>query len=252
MAPQACFALSVAPIPITFGPCSVTNDGKTLSFDITNSSDQALTAWAFVVRLRQADGQVLAWHQEDDAFLAADMPDEGMLGPRLKRRLVVGLPIQSTLPSIYVEPVAAIFEDTTSVGDASVIEAIFARRAQVRDELGRWREVYKAALLRHGGVPPIGASAQVATLPGTRAESLARTMNGSSHAAALAELDTALSAVSDPSGVNRSLQSRLRWAVHHDETSEAIRLERMALFARMLDIEYENAFKHTRRPKAER
>lgn len=131
-------------VPLQARDAEVTNDGS-LQYALTNLGSQAATAWSVTVTMTEPNGSIIQQYAVTmDEYLAeagqppVPVPDgditTSLLRPQVPRHFTLtgGFDYRWLLT---VNPVAIVFVDGTSAGQAPLIERIFRRRAAERDAI---------------------------------------------------------------------------------------------------------------------
>jgi len=137
-------------MPLTVGDVVT---GASSHVRLTNTARQPVTAWSLAAISRTATGT----HREvytADGYLSEVTHGLPGSNPRLER-LAPGesreLPLDPLPPGSTVEPIAAVLDDGTAIGEEETLNAIFAKRAKERDALKAVVDAFRDVLpAKHG------------------------------------------------------------------------------------------------------
>ncbi len=196
----AAFAIVVAAadLPVTASHLVV---GPNSRVTLTNTADQAVTAWALATVTHPADGRTHREVEIVDGYLSE--ATHGLPGATERlERLMPGRAREIALSPVpqgaTVEVVAVVLDDGQAAGDETVLREIFARRAKERDALGAVAEAFKDVLRSEHGVAALDALRGRLAAIAQREESLPCR-------AAIDAVETYRSTRSDPAAIDQSL-----------------------------------------------
>lgn len=198
-------------------------DAGNLQYSLTNLAAQPATAWSVTVVVADPNGTVI----RQRAITLDEYRVEGLRGivsenevarsllrPQQTRRFELPGPFDPRLV-VSVTPVAIVFLDGTSVGDALLIESIFHRRAAERDARAEMLRQLRDVRSHYGGAALKDAIARLSR-----------------------------SAMPDPGHARELCQQHLREALVRSETDD---IDPMAELSREIEIlrrEYQAAVQH--------
>ena len=124
------------PVPVTVSDVQFRPSGE-LSYVLTNTTNQPITAWAVHLRERQPDGKSTDITATTDKYIADARRGLESDEQVNSRWLMPHQPHSFTLPGSHtnadVTAVAAVFADGAVAGDQSITADVFRRRAVMRD-----------------------------------------------------------------------------------------------------------------------
>jgi hypothetical protein len=136
--------------------------GTPARIELTNTGNQPITAWSFVVSTPNANGV----HHENhtaDVYLSEVTGKLPGAEPHLDR-LMPGqsraLPIDAASASSTVEIAALVLQDGTALGDAAVIKTLFEHRALERDQLRTVADTFRSVLAAKRGTAALAVLKQ--------------------------------------------------------------------------------------------
>jgi len=112
--------------------------GPNSHVELTNKSDQPVTAWTLVVTATDKDGTTHRSTETIDAYLSEVTRDfAGMAGKvdRLQPGQTREIPLDPAAAGATAEVTAVILQDGTAIGDEETITSVFEHRARERDQL---------------------------------------------------------------------------------------------------------------------
>ena len=127
-------------VPMQASDAQVNDDGD-LQYCLTNAASQPATAWSVSVLVTDLNGSVVRHsaittdEYRAEAQLGTRTDEElraSLLRPHRPRRFVVAGPFDERL-LLTVTPLAMVFIDGSSTGQAAIIESVFHRRMVERD-----------------------------------------------------------------------------------------------------------------------
>lgn len=243
-------AFGAQTIPLTVKVVEVQLQRQQVHIRLSNSGDKPILAWSIQLTLNSGKGEpVLTYRREDDGFLAADLRATTMIEPGDTKDVVETFPSGIDVASATAAVTAVVFEDATAIGEASRLDFIFHRRSTERDQLAKWVDVYKTALIkqRPHATLTTGRSLNSLSEPERRAstaEQMTRATDVQAQQAALEHLALTL----DPEVTEFRVALSLRTSVRRLRQLRDQSFERgIKAFARVLDLQYANAVKHARR-----
>lgn len=225
-------------------------DNLALSVTLRNNNSKAIVAWAFKVEVSTASGQLFAYRKDEDGFVSIDARLR-VIEPGAIREVLVGLPQRVSVLDAKVTVEAVVFEDVTSEGAPDVVDRILANRAAYRAETAYWLDVLKQMCIKHGRAGKLEGGIALESLSpaqrrSTTADKLCGPMDAVEADAAMEEYGSKLKAVIAPTQRQKSLLRQLEGTGSRADMDAKGRLEGLA---RLLEQEYENAVRHSRRPK---
>lgn len=141
-------------------------DGRKLSFNLANNADLRITASTLEIQTEAADVRTSSAKWTIDWYTSAADSTVAPLQPRHSRReTIAASPSWKVGSALRLSVAAVVFDDTSASGDSSLIEAIFRRRSEDRQELTRLVDEYTAALELHASVPAVNVPAILAAIP---------------------------------------------------------------------------------------
>jgi hypothetical protein len=127
---------------------------------LTNTSNQAVTAWALAVITHPQPDRIHREVETVDGYLSAATHGLAGTSERLER-LEAGQSREIALDALpdgaSVEVVAVIFDDGTAMGEESIVAPIFARRVRERDALGVVAQTFADVLAAQHGAQALDA-----------------------------------------------------------------------------------------------
>lgn len=237
-------------IPLVLGSTEVGENRRVLTLMVSNTSNKRITAWTIEVRFQASDGTAVRLRQDDDGFLAADLPSS-TLAPGAVRPIRVGLPsgyVESSTMNAWIA--ACVFEDLSSAGDSTAVDRIMSRRVTERDELLHWREELKSKLVQHAGIAVLPDGTRVRDLPSARksvmtAETIASAVPAAGRIRAIEALRAAIE--SFPTRTRLTGRLRVDLARMLEQRDSAVKAQQAREFTKLLDLECSNAALHSRR-----
>jgi len=143
--------VSAAEIPLTVSDVVT---GPQSHVRLTNSGAQPVTAWSLAATTRTEAGRTRREVYTVDGYLSE--LTHGLPGAEAHReRLMPGqsreIPLDPLPAGAAIEPVAAVLDDGTAIGDETSLTQIFAKRAKERDALKAVADAFGEVLpARHG------------------------------------------------------------------------------------------------------
>jgi hypothetical protein len=134
--------------------------GPVSHVELTNTSNQAATAWSLAITTHPGEGRTHRVVQTSDAYLAEvtrDLPRSEPHLDWLRAGQSREIPIDPQPAGATVELVAVVMEDGSAVGDPDAIAAIFDHRRAERDELHRVVDMFEDVLASMRGLPALEA-----------------------------------------------------------------------------------------------
>lgn len=128
--------------------------GQKSHVTLTNTANQAVTAWALAVTTRQQTGRTHREVEMVDGYLS--LATHGIVGaPERLERLAAGQSREIDLDPLpdgaTVQVVAVILDDGTALGEEPILASMFARRGKERDALGAVAQTFADVLERKRG-----------------------------------------------------------------------------------------------------
>lgn len=174
---QALGPAVAAPSAILVGPVSLGSDNghATLEFDLTNSTETAITAWQVSIQADFSDGTVIRRGEGKDAYLAyaGVIPDRGVyIRPhatvRFRDRLsdLLGPSASSAIPQFKVGVTCVIFANRTWRGDPHAVEGYFARRERAYLGLTDVITALRKARVNAQGIDALQTALSALNVPG--------------------------------------------------------------------------------------
>lgn len=142
----AAASLSAADLPLV---ASRLVTGPSSHLDLTNRSDQPVTAWSIVVTTTEKDGTTRRATETVDAYLAEVTKDFAGMSAKVDRLLpgqTREIAIDPAGTGATAEVTAVILQDGTAFGDEEALQAIFDHRASERDQLHQVVDVFDSVL----------------------------------------------------------------------------------------------------------
>ena len=139
-------ALRAAELPLV---ASRLVTGPTSHVDLTNTSNQPVTAWTLVVTTTQPDGTVRRATETVDAYLSEVTKEFAGMSARVERLLpgqTREIALDPAGPGAVAEVTAVVLQDGTALGDPEVLASVFEHRAQERDQLHEVVNVFESVL----------------------------------------------------------------------------------------------------------
>jgi len=151
----AAAALHAAELPVVAGRLVT---GPSSHIELTNKSDQPVTAWTLVVTTTEKDGRTHRAVETIDAYLSEVTKEFSGMSDKVDRLLpgqTRDIPLDPVSAGSTAEVTAVILQDGTAVGDADTISSIFQHRAKERDELHEVVSVFDAVFPSSRGRPAL-------------------------------------------------------------------------------------------------
>jgi len=149
--------------------------GPNSHVELTNTSNQPVTAWTLVVTT-EADGRTHRAVETVDAYLSEVTRDFGGTSDKVDR-LMPGQTREIALDpagaGATAEVTAVILEDGTALGDRETIASVFEQRAKERDQLREVFEVFDAVLPSARGTAALEGLKRGFAVQASQAESAA-------------------------------------------------------------------------------
>src|SRR4029450_9048134 len=121
---------------------------------LTNNGAQPVTAWSLAATTRTEGGRTRREVSTVDGYqseLTHGLPGAAEHRERLMPGQSREIPLDALAPGAALEPVAAVLDDGTAIGDEAALTQIFANRAKERDALKAVADAFAEVLpARHG------------------------------------------------------------------------------------------------------
>jgi hypothetical protein len=129
--------------------------GPSSHVDLTNKSDQPVTAWSIVITTTDKDGTTRRATETVDAYLAEVTKDFAGMSAKVDR-LQPGqtreIDIDPAGSGATAEVAVVVLQDGTALGDEETITSIFEHRASERDQLHGVIDVFDRVLPSASGI----------------------------------------------------------------------------------------------------
>jgi hypothetical protein len=151
--------MSIAPVLVRGADLPVVASrlvtGPNSHVDLTNRSDQPVTAWSIVVTTTGKDGTTRRATETVDAYLAEVTKDFAGISAKVDR-LQPGqtreIDIDPAGSGATAEVAAVVLQDGTAMGDEETIASIFEHRANERDQLHQVVDIFERVLPSASGI----------------------------------------------------------------------------------------------------
>jgi hypothetical protein len=123
--------------------------GPNSHVELTNNSNQPVTAWTLVVTTTDKDGTVHLVTETIDAYLSEVTRDFGGMSGKVDRLLpgqTREIALDNVAAGAVADVAAVILQDGTALGDQATIASVFEHRATERDQLHEVVEVFDSVL----------------------------------------------------------------------------------------------------------
>jgi hypothetical protein len=161
--------------------------GPNSHVELTNSSNQPVTAWTLVVTTKEKDGRTRRAVETIDAYLSEvtrDFPGMSSKVDRLMPGQTREIMLDPVPDGATAEVTAVILEDGTATGDPETIASVFEHRVRERDQLREVVQVFDAVL------PSARGAAALEELKRRFASSQSSQEESTAHRAAREAVDT--------------------------------------------------------------
>ena len=131
----AAVAIEAADLPVV---ASHLVTGPNSHVELTNTSDQPVTAWTLVVTAVDKDGTTHRSTETIDAYLSEVTRDFAGMSGKVDRLLpgqAREVPLEPAAAGATAEVTAVILQDGTALGDEETIASVFEHSAKERDQL---------------------------------------------------------------------------------------------------------------------
>jgi hypothetical protein len=129
--------------------------GPNSHVDLTNNSNQPVTAWTLVVTTTQPDGTVHRTTETIDAYLSEVTKEFAGMSARVESLLpgqTREIAIDPAGAGAAAEVTAVVLQDGTALGDPETLASVFEHRAAERDQLREVVNVFESVLPSARGV----------------------------------------------------------------------------------------------------
>jgi hypothetical protein len=143
---------------------------------LTNSSEQAVTAWTLVVTTVDKDGSTHRATETIDAYLSEVTKDFSGMSDKVDRLLpgqTREIALEPAAPGATAEVTAVILQDGAAFGDPDTIASVFEHRAKERDQLHEVVELFDGVLPSAHGLAALEALKRGFAVQGAQGESVA-------------------------------------------------------------------------------
>jgi hypothetical protein len=150
--------------------------GPNSHVDLTNSSNQPVTAWTLVVTTMEKDGTTRRVTETIDAYLSEVTKEFSGMSAKVDR-LMPGQTREIALDPVgagaVAEVTAVVLQDGTALGDPETIASVFEHRATERDQLREVVDVFGAVLPSAHGIAALEGLKRAFAVPASQGESAA-------------------------------------------------------------------------------
>jgi len=150
--------------------------GPNSHVDLTNTSNQPVTAWTLVVTTMEKDGRTHRATETIDAYLSEVTREFSGMSDKVDRLLpgqTREIALEPAATGATAEVTAVILQDGTALGDEETIASVFAHRATERDQLHEVVNVFESVLPSAQGVAALEGLKRAFAVQGAQKESAA-------------------------------------------------------------------------------
>jgi hypothetical protein len=129
--------------------------GPNSHVELTNTSDQPVTAWTLVVTTMEKDGRTHRATETIDAYLSEVTKEFSGMSDKVDRLLpgqTREIVVDPAGAGATAEVTAVVLQDGTALGDPETLASVFAHRASERDQLREVVAVFDGVLPSTHGV----------------------------------------------------------------------------------------------------
>ena len=134
--------------------------GPNSHVELTNTSNQPVTAWTLVVTTIEKDGTTHRATETIDAYLSEVTKEFSGMSDKVDRLLpgqTREIALDPAGTGATAEVTAVVLQDATALGDQETIASVFEHRAKERDQLRQVVDVFDAVLPSARGVAALEA-----------------------------------------------------------------------------------------------
>jgi hypothetical protein len=150
--------------------------GPNSHVELTNTSNQPVTAWTLVVTATDRDGSTHRATETIDAYLSEVTKEFSGMSDKVDRLLpgqTREVALEPAATGATAEVTAVILQDGTALGDQETIASVFEHRAKERDQLHEVVEVFDGVLPSTRGIPALEGLKRAFAVQSAQAESVA-------------------------------------------------------------------------------